>query len=268
VVLELVAEEDDAPAAVQVEIVHVASARRGHQAAHRREDRAGGRDLGADAHALPPEGGAVLAVLAGELGLGDLAAQGLDVLLVHPDAPALAQPFEGKGGARGPGDHDVLAQAVLVLLDPLLQALAERDEQSDRDRAPGDPEQREERPHLLVPDVLEDLLEEGEIAHSIFLGGRSTTRSFSFSHSATSTLMPSERPSLMSFLTGSSPLPGISTVDLPPSIATSRSGMRRTSFFSRTTMSALAEYPARRVTPAPGRSSISTSKRVAPSAVL
>ena len=130
----------------------------------------------------------------------------VDVVLGDPDAAALAQALVGDRGAGRPGDHDVLAQPVLVLHDPLLQAFPEGHEQRDRHRAPGDPEEGQERPHLLVADVLQHLPEEGEGGHvphySIFLGGRSTTRSFSWSPSTTSMFMPSERPTLISFLPG------------------------------------------------------------------
>ena len=82
-------------------------------------------------------------------------------------------------------------------------------------------------------------------------------------------LIPSERPTLISFFTGSpSPDGGTSTVALPSLKATRRSGISSTSAFSRTTMSALAEYPARSTTAFPGCRVISTSNSVAPSAVL
>ena len=161
VLLELVAQEDHAPAAVQVDVVDVAPARGGDDVAHGREDGAVGRDLGGEAHALAAERARVALELSRELGLGDLAAQRLDVFLAHADAPALAEPVPGQGGARGEGDHDVLAEAVLALHDVLLEAFAEGHQQRHRHRAPGDAEQGEGRAQLLVADVLQHLPEEG-----------------------------------------------------------------------------------------------------------
>ena len=101
------------------------------------------------------------------------------------------------------------------LLDALLEPLAEGEEQRDRDRAPDDAEERQERPQLLVADVLQHLAEEGEGGHGgprMRGSARGATRSSwaaarrrgpsRLRPSATSTLMPSERPILISFLTG------------------------------------------------------------------
>src|SRR6266481_4912676 len=241
--LELVPQEDHPPAPVDVEVVHVASPGGGDDVAHDREDRAVGRHLGREPHPLPPEGALLALDLPGEGGLGDLPAQHLDVLLGEADPPSLAQTLVGDRGPRGPGDHDVLAEPCLVLADALLQPLAEGHEQGDGDGSPGDAEQGEERPHLLVADVLEHLAQERQGSHegprgvrySIFLGGRSTTRSFSLRPSTTSMFIPSERPTLISLLAGAaSPSPGSSTVALPSAKATRRSGTRSTSCFSRT----------------------------------
>ena len=204
--MSLSPEEDHAAAAVEVDVVHVAAARGGNDVAHGREDGVVGRDLGGEADALAADRTRVALELSRELRLGHLAAQHLDVFQGHADAPALADPVPGQGGPRGEGDHDVLAETVLALHHVLLQAFPEGHEKGHRHRAPGDAEQGEGRAQLLVADVLKERPEEGQgvhaTAYSIFLGGRSTTRSFSARPSATSTLRPSDSPVLISFTDG------------------------------------------------------------------
>ncbi len=162
VLLELVAQEQHAPAPVEVHVVDVAPARGGHDVAHGREDGAVGRDLGGETHLLPTKSARAALELPRELGLGDLPAQGLDVLDGDPDAAALAQPLPGQGGAGGKADDDVLAQAVLALHDVLLEPLAERHQQRHGHRAPGDAEQGEGGAQLLVAHVLEERAQEGK----------------------------------------------------------------------------------------------------------
>ena len=106
---------------------------------------------------LPTKSARAALELARELGLGDLPAQGLDVLVGDADAAALAQPLPGQGGAGGKADDDVLAQAVLALHDVLLQPLPEGHQQRHGYRAPGDAEQGEGGAQLLVAHVLQEL---------------------------------------------------------------------------------------------------------------
>jgi hypothetical protein len=100
-----------------------------------------------------------------EDGVRDLPAQDVDVLLADAQLAALAQALEGNRRPRRPGDHDVLAQPVLVLADALLQRLPERDEQGHGHGPPRDAEEGQQRPHFLMADVLQHLPQERERGH-------------------------------------------------------------------------------------------------------
>ena len=156
VLLQLVAEEDHAPALVEVELVRgsdrppIGIMLRMRAEVDVRRPRPGPTASSCPSAMRAPS--CTYSSLIASISSTSLRRR-VDVLVGQLHPAAARQPLPGLAGARRPGDDDGVAQSLLADHHLLVQPLAEGQQQGHRGRAPDDAEDGQEEPQLLRADV-------------------------------------------------------------------------------------------------------------------